>query len=187
MTTEPHPARTGEAASQPGPTGAVPAFDRLNDRSDYQRCFACGAHNAYGLQLVFQQEGDAVTTEFTADLRYQGFPGVVHGGIVATLLDETLERVASLEGRWLMTGRIAVRFRRAVPIERPLRVVARAVDSRARMLVASATMTLADQPGVVVAEAQGTFLPLPPDIQAQVAAQYPTFAHAFDDLPEGDG
>ena len=186
MTSEPQPPRAGEGSAHPGQAGEAPTTDRLNDRSDYQRCFACGPRNPYGLQLVFRQEGDEVVTEFTADARYQGFPGVLHGGIVATLLDETLERVSTLEGRWLMTGRLEVRYRRAVPVERPLRIAARAVDSRARMLVASATMTLVDQPGVVVAEAQGTFLPLPPDIQTQVSARYPAFAHAFDALPTDD-
>ncbi|MGN6674071.1 MAG: PaaI family thioesterase, partial [Thermomicrobiales bacterium] len=87
------------------------ASDRLNDRSGYQRCFACGTRNADGLGLVFRQEGDTIVTEFTPDERFQGFPGVVHGGILATLLDETLSRTATGAGRWMMTARLDVRYR----------------------------------------------------------------------------
>ena len=154
--------------------------DRLNDRSDYQLCFACGARNGSGLGLIFHQEGDDVVTEFIADERYQGFPGVIHGGIVATVLDETLERIGTLQGRWLMTGRLEVRYRRAAPINRRLRVAARVASSRGRALIATAWLSLAGEPTAVIAEAQGTFLPLSPAIQAHVATAYPAFAHAFD-------
>lgn len=159
------------------------ASDRLNDRSDYQLCFACGARNAQGLGLVFERENGVVATTFTGDARYQGFPGVIHGGIIATLLDEALERLGVLEGRWLMTGRLEVRFRRAAPIGTPLRVEARVVSSRGRALVASGMVSLAEQPEAVIADATGTFLPLPPEIAAQVGDRYPAFLRSL----EGEG
>ena len=52
----------------------------LNDSSDYQGCFACGARNPSGLQLVFRREGDEIVTEYTPEPSFQGFPGVAHGG-----------------------------------------------------------------------------------------------------------
>jgi acyl-coenzyme A thioesterase PaaI-like protein len=152
--------------------------DRLNDRSDYQLCFACGARNAQGLGLIFRHEDGAVVTTFTADARHQGFPGIVHGGIIATLLDETLERLGVLEGRWLMTGRLEMRFRRAAPIATPLRVAARMVSSRGRALVASGVVHLQGDPSEIIADATGTFLPLPADVAAQVASSYPEFARS---------
>jgi acyl-coenzyme A thioesterase PaaI-like protein len=163
---------------------AIPS-DRLNDRTDYQGCFACGGRNPFGLGLVYRQEGDAVVTEFTADERHQGFPGVVHGGIVATLLDETLERIGTLEGRWMMTGRLEVRFRRVAPINCSLLAMARVVSSRPRVLIARAVLRLADEPDGVIAEAQGAFLPLPPDVASRVEKAYPAFAHAFDGAGNG--
>ncbi len=155
--------------------------DRLNDRSDYQLCYACGARNPVGLGLVYRQEGDEIVTEFTADARYQGFPGVVHGGILATLLDETLERVSTLEGRWMMTGRLEVRYRRAAPIGRALRIAARRVSSRSRVVVVDGAICLADDPTTIIAEAQGTFLPLPQGVHDQVNSAYPVFMNAFAD------
>jgi acyl-coenzyme A thioesterase PaaI-like protein len=102
----------------------------------------------------------------------------VHGGIIATLLDETLERLGVLEGRWLMTGRLELRYRRAAPVGLPLRVEARTTSTRGRVLVATGVIFLADDATAVIAEATGTFLPLPAEVAAQVAASYPAFARS---------
>lgn len=157
--------------------------DRLNDSSAYQRCFACGMRNDAGLHLVFRQEGDEVVTEFTVDERFQGFPGVVHGGILATLLDETLNRVAMAEGRMMMTGRLDIRYRRAAPVGSPLRVGARVRSSRARMLQAEGTIRLADagpdENEAIIATAEGIFLPVPGDYRQDATSRAPELASFF--------
>src|SRR5579885_1987933 len=144
-----------------------PEKDRLNDTSAYQRCFACGAQNPSGLHLVFWSECDSIVSEFTPELAFQGFPGVVHGGILATLLDEALSRTATVEGRWMMTGRLEIRYRRAALLGQPLRVTARTLSSRSRMVQAEGEIRLADEPQTIVADAKGTFLPLPSGYQRQ--------------------
>jgi acyl-coenzyme A thioesterase PaaI-like protein len=153
--------------------------DRLNDTSAYQRCFACGARNTAGLRLVFRREGDEIVTEFTPDERFQGFPGVAHGGILATLLDETLSRTTTVEGRWMMTGRLEVRYRGPAPVGRTLRVTARTISSRARMVRASGEIRLADAPETLIATADGIFLPVPPHYQDDVVGRYPELAGFF--------
>ena len=154
--------------------------DRLNDRSAYQGCSACGVRNDVGLKLVFRQEGDEIVTEYTPEPHFQGFPGVLHGGILATLLDEALSRTATVEGRWMMTGKLEIRFRSAAPIGRPLRVSARTLSSRARMLQAAGEIRLADEPATVIATAEGTFLPLPQEYQREAVEQLPELADFFD-------
>jgi uncharacterized protein (TIGR00369 family) len=168
------------------PAGAQPSDggdalrDRLNDTSAYQQCFACGARNPAGLQLTFREEGDAVVADFTPDARFQGFPGVVHGGILATLLDETLNRLATREGRWMVTGRLEIRFRTVAPVGRTLRVAARAVSSRSRALTAEGDIRLADDPDTAIATAEGTFLPVPPDYQRRAVERFPELTGFFD-------
>ncbi|HEY7780125.1 MAG TPA: PaaI family thioesterase [Ktedonobacterales bacterium] len=173
-----HDERAGDEAD------ATEADVRLNDRSDYQLCYACGARNPHSLGLVFHREGEEIVALFTPDERYQGFPGVVHGGVLATLLDEALERFSVTAGRWLMTARLEVRYRRAAPVGRPLRIGARLVSARTRALVAAGEIRLADEPrdepGGVVAEAAGTFLPLPAETARAVGAAYPVFLRAFE-------
>ena len=146
---------------------------RLNDRSPYQGCFACGLRNDAGLKLTFWTEGDDIVTEFTPDAHYQGFPGVLHGGILATLLDETLSRTASIEGRWMMTGRLEIRYRRPAPQGPRLRVTARKLSSRSRMVQAEGEVRLADDPSVILADARGVFLRVPQEYQQDASARFP--------------
>jgi uncharacterized protein (TIGR00369 family) len=175
------PAMTADATEGRGAGGKrSDADERLNDRSAYQACFGCGMRNDTGLQLVFRQEGEEIVTEFIADARFQGFPGVVHGGILATLLDETLSRTATAEGRWMMTGRLEVRYRQAAPLGRPLRVTARTVSSRSRMVAAEGAIRLADEPETIIAEAQGTFLPIPRQFRQKAVERHPELAGFFD-------
>ncbi len=169
------PQSLGDAAD-----GRTEKGDRLNDTSAYQRCFGCGAQNATGLQLVFRHEGDTIVTEFTPDTQFQGFPGVVHGGILATLLDETLSRTATAEGRWMMTGRLEVRYRNAAPVGHTLRVTARTLSSRSRMITAAGDIRLADDPETIIATAEGTFLPIPTDYRERAVQRFPELAGFFE-------
>jgi len=99
------------------------------------RCFVCGVENEHGFALSFYETApDTVETTAVIPERYQGDPGVAHGGIVAALLDEVTLRAAVVgepEHR-MLTARLDVRFRSSVPVETPLRVVGRLVERRRR-------------------------------------------------------
>ena len=168
--------------TDPQPPASLPdgADDRmLNDRSGYQACFGCGARNASGLQLVFHSEGNEIWAEHTPDERFQGFPGVLHGGVIATMLDETLSRAAVFAGKWMMTARLEIRYRRAAPVGRPLHVTARPVQVRARMVSARGEVRLADEPDVVLAEAEGVFLPITAEYEREMTTLRPELAGFF--------
>jgi acyl-coenzyme A thioesterase PaaI-like protein len=147
--------------------------DKLNDETTYQRCFACGARNPDGLQMVFRRSGDRILADFVPAERHQGFPGVLHGGIVATLLDEALSRTGALRRQWLMTGKLEIRYRRPAPIGTRMRVWGEIVGERAGAIRAAGALELED--GTVVADAQGTFLRLPPGVHNETLARYPEF------------
>jgi uncharacterized protein (TIGR00369 family) len=123
-------------------------------------CFACGLENPIGLKMAFYQDEEGrVVAKFTTRDEHQGYPGVVHGGIVTALLDEVLGRVAIAAERWMVTGRLNIRFRRPVPIGETLTIVGEAVSWKKRTLEARGEIRLAD--GQVGAEASGTFLEIP--------------------------
>src|SRR6266436_7010323 len=154
----------------------------LNDTSDYQRCFVCGQRNPFGLHLVFRLDQNTIVADFQPREEHQGFPGVIHGGIVAAILDEALGRTSLLGNNqeWTMTGRLEVRYRRYVPYGPLLRVRATLDRERSRMLQASGVLTLADDESAVLAEATGTFLPLAPQIVDTLMQDYPDLRHFFD-------
>jgi len=155
----------------------------LNDITDYQRCFACGQHNPYGLQMVFRLEDNAVVSDFFPREEYQGFPGMIHGGIVAVVLDEALNRTSLLTNHpaWTMTGRLDIRYRRYVPYGPLLRVRAMLGMQRGRMVRASGKLTLAEDERVVFAEAQGSFMALDAAVVEEVANAYSEIRTFFAD------
>src|SRR5437763_2391590 len=154
----------------------------LNDTSSYQRCFVCGHRNAYGLHLFFRLDQNTIVADFQPREEHQGFPGVIHGGIVAAVLDEALGRTSLLGSNpeWTMTGRLEVRYRRYVPYGPLLRVRATLDLERKRALQASGMLTLADDESVVLAEGHGTFLPLSPDTVNIILKDYPELRDFFE-------
>ena len=153
----------------------------LNDTTDYQLCFACGQRNPYGIHMVFRQEGDSIVCDFMPHAEHQGFPGIIHGGIVASVLDEALNRTSMLGNppAWTMTGRLEVRYRRNVPYGPMLRVRAKLNTQRGRLLTATGAITLAENEAMVLAEAQGTFMALTQDMQDTIMQEYPVMHDFF--------
>jgi len=119
-------------------------------------CFACGQHNPIGLRLRFAAEAQGIRAEFTPGPEYQGYEGVVHGGIVAAALDDAMANLVHLQGREALTARLEVRYRREAPIGQRLVVTATVVRDRGRVFSAEAHLTLPD--GTRLADARGTFV-----------------------------
>ena len=134
----------------------------MQKQPNSQMCFVCGIENPIGLKMAFYQDAEGrVAAKFTPGDEHQGYPGVVHGGIVTAMLDETLGRLAIAAERWMVTGRINIRFRQPIPIGETLTVVGEVVTWKKRVLEARGEIRLAD--GQVGAEATGTFLEIPPE------------------------
>ena len=132
----------------------------MKKQPNSQMCFACGLENPIGLKMAFyEDDAGRVIAEFTPGDEHQGYPGVVHGGIVTALLDEVLGRVAIAAERWMVTGRLNIRFRRPIPPGETLTIVGELVSWKKRTLEARGEIRLAD--GQVGAEATGTFLDIP--------------------------
>ncbi|HEX2979072.1 MAG TPA: PaaI family thioesterase [Anaerolineaceae bacterium] len=84
-----------------------------------RRCFVCGVENEHGLGLKFYETGPGeVIAEVTVPEHFQGYPGVVHGGIVASMLDEVAGRtlMGDVSPRFMVTARLTVRYRKPVPL-----------------------------------------------------------------------
>ncbi|MFQ5880237.1 MAG: PaaI family thioesterase, partial [Dehalococcoidia bacterium] len=111
----------------------------LGERRELARyCFGCGRRNPYGLRLAFRLVGRRVETEFTPRPEHQGFPGVAHGGITATLLDEAMGWAAYALGILAFTARMETRFRQPLLIDKPVSVTGELVKERGRLLQARA-------------------------------------------------
>ncbi|MCI2417640.1 PaaI family thioesterase [Saccharopolyspora sp. K220] len=91
-------------------------------------------------------------------LTYEGPPSYAHGGISAMLLDQILGHAHAANGKPGMTAKLALRYRRPVPLETPLRIVGRVVRADGRWTNSVATISTADDPDTVLVEAEGAFV-----------------------------
>ena len=124
----------------------------------YAMCFGCGTDNRIGLKLRFVPDGDYLTTTFTPAEIHQGYPGVCHGGIVATVLDEVMAQVLFTRGIPAVTARLEVRYRRAVPVGRPTVFRARLVRDARRLYEIEAEAR--GPTGEPYATARASYLPI---------------------------
>jgi uncharacterized protein (TIGR00369 family) len=122
----------------------------LNADLDEGYCFGCGCNNPIGLKLHFTREGDGVRAEFTPDRAHQGWPGLLHGGILGCLLDEAMSNATYATGNTCLTASMTVRLRQPVSVEMPLVVTARVTRHRKRLIETSGEISLKD--GTVIAE-----------------------------------
>jgi uncharacterized protein (TIGR00369 family) len=113
-------------------------------------CFGCGRNNPIGLKLKFVKEGDVVKAEFTPPKEHQGWPGLLHGGILACLLDEAMSHAAYTTGNTCLTASITIRQRQPIKVEMPLVVTARVTRHSRKLIETGGQVCLKD--GTIVAE-----------------------------------
>jgi uncharacterized protein (TIGR00369 family) len=111
----------------------------MRKQPNSRKCFVCGLQNPVGLKLAFYENAEAeqVRAEFTVPDEYQGYPGVVHGGIVSAVLDEVAGRAILLhrdDEDLMATLRLTVRYRRPTPTEILLTAVGWAPGSPGRFV-----------------------------------------------------
>ncbi|MCE0764853.1 PaaI family thioesterase [Pseudonocardia kujensis] len=148
---------------------AVPVALPWRTRTDH-RCFGCAPGNPHGLGLTFSADGNGLRTDFDLGHHYESYPGVVHGGIVALICDETMGNLIVLrDGTPAVTTSLRMRYVGTVHVGRPYRVtavlsavtepMAGSANAAAGGLV-KATADVTDARGDVVASATATYHPV---------------------------
>jgi acyl-coenzyme A thioesterase PaaI-like protein len=121
------------------------------------RCFGCGQSNPEGLGMRFEDRGSEAVCEYDVPERYQSWRGMVHGGVVALMLDEAVGWAGWHAGHPGLTGRLEVRYRQPLAVGERVRVAGRVQGVRRTLVYASASIDrLRD--GERVAEATATLM-----------------------------
>ncbi|MBN1122492.1 MAG: PaaI family thioesterase [Anaerolineae bacterium] len=134
-----------------------------------RHCFVCGLESPVGLKMRFTDDGvDQVRSIYTVDDKFQGYPGIVHGGVVAAMLDEAAGRVVLINDpdRFFMTAKMEIRYRQPVPTETELVIVGWMVRDRRRLVEAHGEIQLPD--GSIAAEATVMLVDIPPEYVGEV-------------------
>jgi uncharacterized protein (TIGR00369 family) len=127
----------------------------IKKQAQSRDCFVCGVQNATGLHMKFyENEPGVVEATYTVDEKFQGYPGVVHGGIIASMMDEVMGRVfmGNDPPRFMVTAELKIRYRKPVPTCEPLNLRGEAVSDNGR--VGRAVGTIHDSKGNLLVQGE---------------------------------
>ena len=124
----------------------------------YGNCFVCGEKNLGGLRLNFEidKEQKTLKTTFVASPTFQGWNGIVHGGIICTLLDEAMAKLVYELGYQAVTASLEVKFKKPAPILEPLLVYGEIMEVSKRLIKARSSVAKEDR--TILAVGTSTFI-----------------------------
>ena len=125
-------------------------------------CMVCGVENECGLHARFLElDNGELMGVFDPREQHQGYPGRMHGGILTAIVDEAIGRAIAVgdPGAWGVTVELSMRFRRPVPLDRPIRVLARITEDNGRIFQGVGEIVLDD--GTVAVTGWGKYMRLP--------------------------
>ena len=148
---EPHTATDQDASVQP----ATLSYEDFRIRPHH--CFACGELNETGLHLKLTLEPGKCSTELTLPRRFEGWEGIIHGGILCAILDEVMAWALVARDNWGVTARMSVDFRKPVTVGQAIRAEGWITESRRRIQITAGRIVDAAS-GVELAVAQATYV-----------------------------
>lgn len=119
-------------------------------------CFCCGRKNVHGLKLSIENHDSFSLIKCRIPKEYESYPGIVHGGIVSTLLDEALWYAFYFKGIFTFTRKLYVTFKKSIPIDYPV-IVKGEVLKKLKASLWSAKATITDSNDIIYAFAIGEF------------------------------
>ena len=126
------------------------------------RCMVCGVDNKFSLGSRFYElDNGELAVTFRAEDWHQGYPGRVHGGVAAAVLDELIGRAMNIiePGAWGVTVELSVKYKKPVPTETDLKAIARITKSGSRIAEGTGELVLPD--GTVAVSAWGKYMKMP--------------------------
>ncbi len=148
----------------------------MKKQANSRNCFVCGLDNKNGLHMQFYTDEDGkVLADITVPRHFQGYPGIVHGGIIAAMLDEVSGRTITNDevARWMVTASLTIRYRKPVPVEKPLHLVGALIQDGG--MVAKVGGEIFDENGTLLAEGEAVLAAIPPQLK-----------EALDQMPQED-
>ena len=133
-------------------------------------CFACGGTNPIGMRLKIEIGHGVARTTWVAGHDFVGWSDKIHGGIIATLLDEVMAWAPSSDDAWAVTAEMTIRYRSPATPGEELRAIGRVVGQRRRIYTVTGEVRGAD--GRVIAEGSGKYLGAAPSDKVALKERY---------------
>jgi len=126
----------------------------MNDKF-HDKCFVCGSNHEKGLKLKFNLKNNVLSGEFRMPKDYQGYDNILHGGIIAAILDSSMVNLFYLrDGLELKTVKLSIRYKKQIPTEKTFTITAIAGETIRQFSTAKSQIKIDN---MVYAEAKGYF------------------------------
>jgi acyl-coenzyme A thioesterase PaaI-like protein len=143
----------------------------LKKQPNSSHCFVCGVENGIGLRMTFYELGPGeVSATYKVPDHFQSYPGIVHGGILASMLDEVASRAAMTGSptRFRSTAKLEIRYRKPAPLDETLHMRGWVTEERGSRARAKAEIRLAD--GTLITEAEALLADYPEPVDDEKLA-----------------
>jgi uncharacterized protein (TIGR00369 family) len=147
------------SSTLPSQRGTVSAPDSIRlDPNSTNKCFGCGGDNDHSMLLAFEQDNinRRIVGKFTLGPRYQGGGGMLHGGIIAVLLDEAMGKSCRFRNARAVTAEMNIDFIKPIRVDQEITVEAFETAHRGRNLFQWGEIRDAD--GVLLARGRARFV-----------------------------
>ena len=135
----------------------------MTNLADDGYCFVCGPKNPIGLKLVFSFDGNTIKTDFIPRKEHQGYVDIVHGGIISTLLDEVMVKLAIELGMPAVTAQMDIRHKNSLKVGQKITVTAEIIKDTKKVLTSYAKAVTNN--GIVIADATGKLIKVETEIK----------------------
>lgn len=136
----------------------------IKKQENARQCFACGVDNPMSLKAFFyEMDNGELVAVFHSMEEHQSYPGRLHGGVSAAILDETIGRAMMIQEpeMWGVTVELELKYKKPVPLNMPLKAIGRITKNSRRIFEGTGEILLPD--GSVAVTAQGKYLKMPID------------------------
>lgn len=127
------------------------------EEKEYKNCFVCGADNPVGLKLDFRYENNLALANWQANKKFEGYDGIIHGGIIASLLDEAVAKIILKNNIIAVTTELNVKYFKPFPSDKEVLITGEITDIRKKIIFGKAKISDKDNPHYVFAEADAKY------------------------------
>ena len=132
----------------------------------YNNCFVCGSDNPIGLNLKFLWDGEICRTRYLPADAHEGYKGILHGGLIATILDEVMIKAALAQDILCVTAKMEIKFKAPASVDHELLFEGKITEQKGRLLKTSGRVI--DQSGQCYAEAVATYVVARPEMEEKL-------------------
>jgi len=126
------------------------AGEQLNKKlSDDRYCFACGPLNPIGLHMEVSFRDNKASSRLTLEREFQGWQDIVHGGLIATILDEIMAHAVMHYVGQAVTTSLQITYRAPLHVGEEFQAVGYVVEQKSRAAVAEAEIRLTNNTNLI--------------------------------------